>query len=84
MASKRGSVKLNRYLMREIHVNNASSVAARVRSQARACEVCSGQRGTGAGFLRVLRFLPPIRIPPTAPFLLILSLTLYSLDTERR
>jgi hypothetical protein len=26
-----------------------------------------GQGGTGAGFLLVFRFLPPILIPPTAP-----------------
>jgi hypothetical protein len=37
--------------------------AARVSS----CGICGGQIGTGAGFLRVLRFLLPIFIPPTAP-----------------
>jgi hypothetical protein len=31
-----------------------------------ACGVCGGQRGTGAGFLRVLRFPLPI-IPPNSP-----------------
>jgi hypothetical protein len=41
------------------------TVAARVRIQA-ACGVCGGQSGTGAGFLRVLRFPPPI-IPPISP-----------------
>jgi hypothetical protein len=28
---------------------------------------CGGQSGAGAGFLRVLRFPPPIFIPPIAP-----------------
>jgi hypothetical protein len=29
--------------------------------------ICVGQSGTGAGFLRVLRFPLPIFIPPTVP-----------------
>jgi hypothetical protein len=33
----------------------------------RSCGICGGQSDTGAGFLRVLRFLLPILIPPTAP-----------------
>jgi hypothetical protein len=41
------------------------TVAARVRVWA-ACGVCGGQSGTGAGFLRVLRFPLPI-IPPISP-----------------
>jgi hypothetical protein len=43
------------------------TAAARVRSQLRSCEIYGGQSGTGAGFLRVLRFPLPILIPPTAP-----------------
>jgi hypothetical protein len=39
--------------------------AARVRVRA-ACRFCVGQSGTGAGFLRVLRFPLPI-IPPMSP-----------------
>jgi hypothetical protein len=39
--------------------------AARARVRA-ACGVCGGQSGTGAGFLRVLRFPLPI-IPPISP-----------------
>jgi hypothetical protein len=41
------------------------TAAARVRDRA-ACGVCGGQSGTGAGFLRVLRFPLPI-IPPISP-----------------
>jgi hypothetical protein len=41
------------------------TAAVRVRVRA-ACEVCGGQSGTGAGFLRVLRFPLPI-IPPISP-----------------
>jgi hypothetical protein len=32
-----------------------------------ACGVCGGQSGTGAGFLRVLRFPLPIVIPRISP-----------------
>jgi hypothetical protein len=31
-------------------------------------EVCGEESGTGAGFLRLLRFLFPILIPPHAPY----------------
>jgi hypothetical protein len=41
------------------------TAAARVRVRA-ACGVCGGQSGTGAGFLRVLRFPLPI-IPQISP-----------------
>jgi hypothetical protein len=41
------------------------TAAARVRVRA-TCGVCGGQRLTGAGFLRVLRFPLPI-IPPISP-----------------
>jgi hypothetical protein len=33
----------------------------------RSCGTCGGQSGIRAGFLRVLRFLLPILILPTAP-----------------
>jgi hypothetical protein len=42
------------------------TVAARVRVRA-AREVCGGQSGTGAGFMRVRRFPLPINIPPISP-----------------
>jgi hypothetical protein len=41
------------------------TAAARVRALA-ACGVCGGQSGTGADFLRVLRFPLPIS-PPISP-----------------
>jgi hypothetical protein len=43
------------------------TAAARVRSHVKSCGICGGQSGTGAGFLRVLRFPLPFLIPPTAP-----------------
>jgi hypothetical protein len=44
-----------------------ATAAAGFRSQVRPCGVCGGQRGTRAGFLRVLRFPLPNLMPPTAP-----------------
>jgi hypothetical protein len=43
------------------------TAAARVRARVTSCGISGGQSGTGAGFLRVLRFPLPIRIPPIAP-----------------
>jgi hypothetical protein len=43
------------------------TAAARFRAWVRPCGICGGQRGTRAGFLRVLRFPLQILIPPTAP-----------------
>jgi hypothetical protein len=36
---------------------------ARVRFQSMSCEICDGQNGNKAGFLRVIRFPLPILIP---------------------
>jgi hypothetical protein len=44
------------------------TVAARARAQVTSCGIFGGQSGTGASFLRVLRFPPPILILPTAPY----------------
>jgi hypothetical protein len=43
------------------------TAAARVRARVWSSGICGGQNGAGAGFLRVLRFLLPIFIPPIAP-----------------
>jgi hypothetical protein len=42
------------------------TAAAWVRARIRSCGICGEQSGTGAGFLRVLWFPLPIRIPPIA------------------
>jgi hypothetical protein len=54
---------LSKQLQRAQAVSRRLPIAAsRVRAQVRSCGVC-GQSGTGAGFLRVLRFPLPILIP---------------------
>jgi hypothetical protein len=42
------------------------TAVARVRARVWSCEICGGQSGAEAGFLRVLRFPLPIFIPPFA------------------
>jgi hypothetical protein len=44
-----------------------STAAAWVRSRVWSIGICGGQSGAEAGFLQVLRFPPPIFIPPIAP-----------------
>jgi hypothetical protein len=43
------------------------TAVARVRSRVWSSGICGGRSGAGAGFLRVLRFPPPIFIPPNSP-----------------
>jgi hypothetical protein len=43
------------------------TAAAWVRARVRSCGICGEQSGTGAAFLRILRFPLPILTPPTAP-----------------
>jgi hypothetical protein len=45
-----------------------SSASDRVRSQIRSCMFCGEQNCTEAGFIRVLRFLLPILIPPDSSY----------------
>jgi hypothetical protein len=44
-----------------------STAAARVRARVWSIGICEGQSGSGAGFLRVLRFPLPIFIPQISP-----------------
>jgi hypothetical protein len=48
-----------------------STAAARVRTRVWSNGICRGQSGSGAGFLRVLRFSLPSFIPPKFSFLTI-------------
>jgi hypothetical protein len=43
------------------------TAAARVRARVWSNGICGGQNGSGAGFLRVLRFPLPIFVPPDSP-----------------
>jgi hypothetical protein len=56
--------------------------AASILSKARYCGMCGGQSGTGADCLQVIWFPLPILFPPVAQYPLILSLTLYILNTD--
>jgi hypothetical protein len=48
------------------------TAATRVRARVWSCGICGEQSGTGAGFLRVLWFPVPIRIPSIAPVIIII------------
>jgi hypothetical protein len=79
-ASKEGGQEViaekTRYMLLSRHQNaghkdrvsrRLPTAAARVRAQVRSCGISGGQNGSGAGFIRVLRFPLPILISPTAP-----------------
>jgi hypothetical protein len=72
MNPKRLSLALKRYAINgralaQAVTRRLPTAVVRVRAHVRLCGICGGQNGTGAGFLRVLRFPLPIFIPPTAP-----------------
>jgi hypothetical protein len=58
---------IQKYLMNFKLIYEGPTTAAWVRARVWSCGICGGQSGTGAGFLRVLRFPLPIFIPPIAP-----------------
>jgi hypothetical protein len=43
------------------------TAAPLVRAQLRLCGICGGQSDSRGGFLILLRFPPPIHIPPATP-----------------
>jgi hypothetical protein len=47
-------------------IRSHPTTAARVRAQVKSCEICGGQSGARAAYLRILLFLLPF-IPPTTP-----------------
>jgi hypothetical protein len=53
--------------MAQAVIRRLPTPAVQVRAQVRSCGICGRQSGTGAGFLRVLRFPLPILIPQTDP-----------------
>jgi hypothetical protein len=65
------------------HCKEQPIISVEIRSQVKLYEIYGGQSDTGENFLRVLQFAPSVRISLiAAPSLIILSLTLHSLDTE--
>jgi hypothetical protein len=57
---------MNRVISQAVS-NRFPTPVARVQTLFMSCGIYGGQSGTGAGFLRVLRFPLPIRIPPIVP-----------------
>jgi hypothetical protein len=49
------------------HSSRHPTAAAWVRARVWSCGICGGHSDAGASFLRVLRFLLPIFIPPNSP-----------------
>jgi hypothetical protein len=63
-------------------IHQLPTAAAWVQFQVRARGICGAQSGTGEGILRIFQFLVPYPIPVIAPYSLILSSILCSLDTD--
>jgi hypothetical protein len=69
--------------MDEVASLRLSTTAAHVQCQVRSCGIRDGRSGTEEGFFCVPQFPLPILIPLIAPHsLIILSQTLYSVDTD--
>jgi hypothetical protein len=60
--------QLSNRARRWCHSSGGQFPAQRPGFDPRSCEICGGQNGTGAGFLRVLRFPLPILIPPNSVY----------------
>jgi hypothetical protein len=65
--SRLGFVRVTSRAIAQAVSRRLPTTAAWVQAQVRSCEICGGQSGTGAGFLRPLRFPLPILIPLIAP-----------------
>jgi hypothetical protein len=59
--------KLKGHVIAQAVSRRLPTAAARVPTHVRSRGIFGGHCGTGAGFLRVLRFPLPILIPPTVP-----------------
>jgi hypothetical protein len=63
--NKKSKKRLGRAIAQAVS-RRLPTAAIQLRAQVRSCGICDGQSGTGASFLRVLRFPLPSLFPPTA------------------
>lgn len=63
-------------------IHQLPTAAAWVQFQVKSYGVCGAQSDTGEGFLKVLKFPLPFLIPATAPYSLMLSSALYTLNID--